>query len=582
VSTGVAATLGRDERSLILTGAALTEVRAHLRSLGIPVRRTEGALSVPLDQAPALLATDAVETWEPRARHLADNRAEIAARADSVRRAVAAVKAAGAARARRAIADCTIANILDDHQALNVATLMVDGSWGGCVFDEQGTGKTVTLIATFDLLVERNLTDTLMVVAPKSMVAEWKEEFRRFTGDLYRVVVAEGDRRAKASAFFARADVIVVNYETLVSLRDEVVRLAQRTRLTLAVDESFNVKNAEAARSAAARHVREWCTHAFVLCGTPAPNRSDDIVAQFDLVDLGLTFAGLHVDKDRDTAHRQVSHRLTERGLYIRNTKTQVLTDLPPKSFQEVDVELTGHQQAAYEAATRDLILDLQRADDAAYARQIQTFLERRAVLLRICADPTPVVPGYTELPAKVSAIDTLLERLVRDRGEKVLLWSFYRSSLDRLAQRYSHYGLVRVDGTVTDNRDRRDAVRQFQHDPDVKVFLGNPAAAGAGLTLHAARYALYESLSNQAAHYLQSLDRIHRRGQSRDVRYVTLVARGTIEEAEYARLRSKAAIQGDLLGDPPDQPPTRRMLLEELLATVPDVAPHISELEQP
>lgn len=573
MNEGVTAALGRDERSLVLTGAALPEVRTHLRGLGIPVRRTEGALTVPLHQAPAVLAADVVATWDPRARQLADNRADIAARADTVRRAVGAVRDAGAVLARQAIADCTIAEMLDDHQAMNVAMLTVDGSWGGCVFDEQGTGKTVTLIAAFDLLVERNQTDTVMVVAPKSMVAEWKEEFRRFTGDLYRVVVAEGDRRAKAAAFFDRADVIVVNYETLVSLRDEVVRLAQRTRLTLAVDESFNVKNSEAARSTAARHVREWCTHAFVLCGTPAPNRADDIVAQFDLVDLGLTFAGLRVDKDRDTAHRQVAHRLGERGLYVRNTKTQVLTDLPPKSFQEVEVELTGHQQAAYEAATRDLVLDLQRADDDAYARQIQTFLERRAVLLRICADPTPVVPGYTELPAKVSAIDTLLERLVRDRGEKVLLWSFYRSSLDRLAQRYSHYGLVRVDGTVTENRRRRDAVRGFQHDPEVKVFLGNPAAAGAGLTLHAARYAVYESLSNQAAHYLQSLDRIHRRGQTRDVRYVTLVAAGTIEEAEYARLRTKAAAQGDLLGDPPDQPPTRRMMLEELLATVSDAA---------
>lgn len=580
MSAGLAATLGRDERSLVLTGAALPDVRKHLRRLGIPVRRTEGALSVQLDQAPTLLASELVETWDPRAWHLAGNRAELSARADSVREAVGAVRAAGAAAAREAIADCTLADIIDDHQALNVATLTVDGSWGGCVFDEQGTGKTVTLIAAFDLLVERNLTDTLLVVAPKSMVGEWKEEFRRFTGDLYRVVVAEGDRRAKASAFFARADVIVVNYEALVSLRDEVVRLAQRTRLTLAVDESFNVKNAEAARSAAARHIREWCTHAFVLCGTPAPNRADDIVAQFDLVDLGLTFAGLRVDKDRDTAHRQVAQRLGERGLYVRNTKTQVLTDLPAKSFHQVDVELEGHQQAAYEAASRDLILDLQRADDDTYARQIQTFLERRAVLLRICADPTPVVPGYTELPAKVSAIDALLERLVRDRGEKVLLWSFYRSSLDRLSQRYSHYGLVRIDGTVTDNRRRRDAVREFQHDPDVKVFLGNPAAAGAGLTLHAARYALYESLSNQAAHYLQSLDRIHRRGQTRDVRYVTLVARGTIEEAEYTRLRAKATAQGDLLGDPPVQPPTRRMMLEELLATLPDAA-KISESEQ-
>lgn len=244
-----------------------------------------------------------------------------------------------------------------------------------------------------------------------------------------------------------------------------------------------------------------------------------------------------------------------------------MLTDLPGRTFTEVEVTLSGQQQAAYEAATRGLILDLQQVDDDAYARQIQSFLERRAALLRICGDPTPIIPGYAELPAKVSALDELLERLVVREGEKVLLWSFYRSSLDRLAKRYESFGLVRIDGSVTDGDARRDAVRRFQQDPETKIFLGNPAAAGAGLTLHAARYAIYESLSNQAAHYLQSLDRIHRRGQSRDVHYITLLATGTIEEAEYARLRSKAAAQGDLLGDPVDEPPTRRMLLEELLA---------------
>lgn len=563
----VAAKLGHDGRRLVVSGGSAAELRRRLVAAGIPVQRFEGALAVPVDAAGHLLTSGVIDEWEPWAGRLAQNRADLARRSDDVRREMDAVRTAGAEAARSLITDCTVADVLDDHQALNVASLAVDGSWGGCIFDEQGTGKTVTLIATFDLLVERGLTDTLVVVAPKSMIAEWREEFRRFTGDLYRVVVAEGDRRRKASALFAGADVIVVNYETLVSLRDEFVRLARRTRVTLAIDESFNVKNADAVRSSAAAHVREWCTHAFVLCGTPAPNRAEDIVSQFDLVDLGLTFGGLRVDKDRETAQLQVAERLRSRGLFVRNTKSRVLVDLPGRTFTEVEVALSGQQLAAYEAATRDLILDLQQVDEETYARQIQSFLERRAALLRICADPTPVVPGYGELPAKVAALDELLEHLVVKKVEKVLLWSFYRSSLDRLAERYAHYGLVRIDGSVTHSEARRDAVRRFQQDPATRIFLGNPAAAGAGLTLHAARYAVYESLSNQAAHYLQSLDRIHRRGQSREVRYITLLATGTVEETEYARLRAKAAAQGDLLGDPLDQPPTRRVLLDELLA---------------
>jgi SNF2 family DNA or RNA helicase len=99
-------------------------------------------------------------------------------------------------------------------------------------------------------------------------------------------------------------------------------------------------------------------------------------------------------------------------------------------------------------------------------------------------------------------------------------------------------------------------------------VFLGNPAAAGAGITLHSARLSIFESTSNQAAHYLQSLDRVHRRGQSRPVEYLTLVAGGTLEEVEYARMRDKAVAQADLLRDAAEPLLTRELLLAELLGS--------------
>jgi SNF2 family DNA or RNA helicase len=120
----------------------------------------------------------------------------------------------------------------------------------------------------------------------------------------------------------------------------------------------------------------------------------------------------------------------------------------------------------------------------------------------------------------------------------------------------------------MTNVGDRRSAVRAFQEDIDTRVFVGNPAAAGAGLTLHAARIAVYESLTNQAAHYLQSLDRIHRRGQERDVRYVVLLGADTIEETEYAVLTRKERTAHELLGDTVDSIPTRTAMLEELTSS--------------
>jgi SNF2 family DNA or RNA helicase len=97
-------------------------------------------------------------------------------------------------------------------------------------------------------------------------------------------------------------------------------------------------------------------------------------------------------------------------------------------------------------------------------------------------------------------------------------------------------------------------------------LFVANPAAAGAGLTLHRARIAIYESLSGQAAHFLQSLDRIHRRGQDRDVEYMFLMCDGSIEVAEYDRIGSKERAARDLLADGGDSLPTREVFLKEAL----------------
>ena len=183
--------------------------------------------------------------------------------------------------------------------------------------------------------------------------------------------------------------------------------------------------------------------------------------------------------------------------------------------------------------------------------------MARRAALLQICSNPSGISETYKETPAKLVALDSLVKQLVGREREKIVIWSFYTASVAAIARRYVRYGVVRYDGSVSDVGKRGDAVRRFQEDDETMVFVANPAAAGAGLTLHRARVAIYESLSNQTAHYLQSLDRIHRRGQERDVEYVVLLCDGTLEVSEYERLVQKEQAAQDLLGDNVEAPLT-------------------------
>jgi SNF2 family DNA or RNA helicase len=224
-------------------------------------------------------------------------------------------------------------------------------------------------------------------------------------------------------------------------------------------------------------------------------------------------------------------------------------------------------QQQAYEAALDSLIVDLRGEDARGFVRRLASYFARRAALLQICSFPASVVPEYLETPAKLAALDRILDELVGKRREKVVVWSFYQASVEAVSRRYEKYGTVKFDGTVSSIQARREAVRRFQDDDETFVFVGNPAAAGAGLTLHRAAIAIYESLPNQAAHFLQSVDRIHRRGQTRDVEVVVLLCRGSIEELEYERLLRKQSAQRELLGDAGDPSATREAMLEELLA---------------
>src|SRR5207237_8019727 len=106
--------------------------------------------------------------------------------------------------------------------------MTVPGGYGLCLFDEQGTGKTVTLIHAYDVLVARQEADILFVVAPKSMVSEWVRDFRRFKGGLYTVRVLTGTAQQKRQQLAAGADVYVTNYEAAVNMETELRPLLKR------------------------------------------------------------------------------------------------------------------------------------------------------------------------------------------------------------------------------------------------------------------------------------------------------------------------------------------------------------------
>jgi SNF2 family DNA or RNA helicase len=272
------------------------------------------------------------------------------------------------------------------------------------------------------------------------------------------------------------------------------------------------------------------------------------------------------VPDDEVTAASVVQEALGNSAIYLRRLKEDVLPFLPTKSMKKVFVELQLAQSRLYEDALHNLVIDVRQVDDSYFRKHLGKFMARKWALLQICSNPRAIDPLYNEVPAKLIALDQILKNILEDRGLKIVVWSFFRRSLDEIVKRYARYGVIKIDGSVDSIEERALAIHRFQNDTSVMVFVGNPAAAGAGITLTAASHAVYESFSNQAAHYLQSVDRIHRRGQQSPVTSFVLIARSTIEQREFEKLTLKERRGHELFGKQPTEPVTREGFLKDLL----------------
>lgn len=463
--------------------------------------------------------------------------------------------------------DYGVAKQLDAHQYSAVAAMISPSLKGMALFDEQGTGKTLCAIISYDILRQKGLLSHLLVIAPKSVLTAWEKEIQQFLPGKYNVLRVSGSRVDRLK-IIGEHDILLASYEA--AARSKILLQGLMTtknrQFMMVIDESYFVKNAGAQRSRAIISLRQWCKRAYVLCGTPAPNSPSDIVNQINVTDSGATFNNIRIPKDDDHAKEVIKEALGKSAIYLRRLKEEVLPDIPNKNINKTFIELSPIQANIYEREVNGLVDDVNKISEPYFLSHLGLFMARKWALLQICSHPRVISPDYTEVPAKLLAIDQILHSLVVERNQKVVIWSFFTFSLQRIVERYAHYGVVRIDGTVTSMEDRAKAIRLFQSDPSVMVFVGNPAAAGAGITLTAASNAIFESFSNQPAHYMQSVDRIHRRGQIHEVNSFILISKNTLEEREFQKLAEKEHRGHGIFENIPREPVTKEGFLNELL----------------
>jgi SNF2 family DNA or RNA helicase len=380
------------------------------------------------------------------------------------------------------------------------------------------------------------------VVAPRSVVFNWRKEAERFTPRL-RVLDHVGPDRPKKPSGFAGYDLILTTYGTL---RRDAALLKDLPLDYAILDEAQAIKNARTDSAKAARLLQ--ADHRLALSGTPVENHLGELWSLFEFLNPGLLGRASALEANRDEESRRFLARAL-RPYVLRRTKEEVAKDLPAKLEQTLYCEMDKAQRELCdelkEHYRRSLLARV--ATEGLGKSKIQV-LEALLRLRQAACHPGLLDPARAQEPS--AKLDVLLPRLqeVLEEGHKALVFSQFTSFLAIVRARLDAAKIpyAYLDGAT---RDREAVVRRFQEDPVCGTFLISLKAGGLGLNLTAAQYVfLLDPWWNPAVE-AQAVDRSHRIGQSRQVFAYRLVVRGSIEEKVLALQESKRGLADAILG---------------------------------
>jgi SNF2 family DNA or RNA helicase len=473
------------------------------------------------------------------------------------------------------------ADQLTERQVDNLAVLLALRH--GANFSVPGAGKTRTLLALYEAVRQRDDIDRLLVVAPKNAFISWDDEVGECfdEGQVPLVQRLARGRAGVGAALLDDPEIALITYQLLPNVLDLVQTWGHRHRLHVALDESHRVKAGfSGVTAAAALDLSGTARRRDILSGTPLPHAPEDLRPQFEFLWPGqriLPDFRVVAEAPQETLE-EVRHAVER--LYVRTTKDQL--ELPPFDLFPVPVDLGPLQRELYDVLREDAarVASGMRLRDREFFRLLGRHVVR---LLQAASNPMLLTQGALvdddeletppegarawdllrelaryEQPVKVRAVVERAAELASD-GHKVLIWTSFTMNVRALEDLLRDFGPVVLYGAVPtgdedDPETREGRIHRFHRDPDCRVMIANPAAAGEGISLHrACHHAIYLDRTFNAAHYLQSVDRIHRLGlePGTSTTIEIVEARDTIDRRVADRLRSKIEAMSLILNDP-------------------------------
>ena len=420
-----------------------------------------------------------------------------------------------------------------------------------CIFgDQPGLGKTLQAIGTVTIAKSY----PCLVVCPAALKINWQREFKKFAGK--QALILDDKNKNTWQRFIETkcCDIFITNYESLKKFF--VLDVKNDTRFTLKsitfdpritlfksviIDESHKCKSTKTQQSKFVEGICKGKDFILELTGTPVVNDNTDLIQQLKIMGRLEDFGGYKTFTERFCNGPKKASNLKELNWRLWNTcffrreKAKVLTQLPDKTRQYIEMDITTRLE--YEKAESDLIQYLRiykNADDEKIAKSMRgEVMVRMGILKAISAR------------GKIKAAAEFIHDVI-DGGEKLIVFAYLKEVVLELKKMFPKAVTVTGEDNATQ---KQMAVDAFQNNPDCTLIILNYKSGGTGLTLTASSRVAFIEFPWTFSDCEQAEDRAHRNGQKNNVNCYYFLGKNTIDEYMYDVIQRKKGIANGVTG---------------------------------
>ncbi|MEA3290234.1 MAG: SNF2-related protein [Campylobacterota bacterium] len=442
------------------------------------------------------------------------------------------------------------------QRGINWLYFLFEFKFNGILADDMGLGKTIQTISHLCKLKEDGkLTKPSIIIMPTSLIANWKNEIKKFASNL-TVLPLHGADRFDQFKKIKEFDIVLTTYNLVVR---DFERLEKEKFLYIVLDEAQKIKNPRTKMTNCIKSLQS--EHRLALSGTPIENHLGELWSIFSFLMPGFLDTLSNFKKEYQTPiekenDKQKQEKLNKRikPFMIRRTKDEVVGELPPKSEIIKYTQFESKQSKLYETIR---VTMEKKVKDAISKNGLNkshiTILDALLKLRQICCDPSLLKVDEAKKvkeSAKLELFLDLVDELLSE-GKKILVFSQFTSMLSIIEDNIDKKG-IKYTKLTGSTKNRESVIDKFRSGK-VDIFLISLKAGGVGLNLVEADTVIhYDPWWNPAVEN-QATDRAYRIGQTKAVFVYKLIVENSIEQKIIELQKKKQSLQDGIYDDKKD-----------------------------